>query len=442
MKKVLVISYFFPPLGGVGVQRTLKFVKYLLQFGWKPIVLSVKNPDYHLFDPDLLEEIPKEVEVIRTYSLEPTRLFKFCRSCFDLMRSILRGKRKKESGSYFSQNQKPSLFSRINLFLFIPDSKVGWLPFTLWSLFYQLRKEKLDMIYSTSPPVTCHLVGFAAKLLFRKPWVIDLRDLWSLNPYIKPITRFHLRITKLLEKKVFMFADKIITVSDRLRRDLVGSYPNLNSGKFKVITNGYDREDFPSEVKDKNNRFSIGHVGTLYAGQTPLYFLQALGQLKKDNPDLGKNIVVTFLGEIDRNNRRILEGLVQKFQLQDMVVRKGTVSHRAAIAQMLRFDLLLLIIGKENIGCLTGKLFEYLAARKPILALVEDGPARKLIQETQSGVAIDPEDIGGIKEAILNYYESYRKGDSKMHSKMEVITRFERKKLTQQLADIFDELKT
>ena len=441
MKKVLVISYFFPPLGGVGVQRTLKFVKYLLQMGWKPIVLSVKNPDYHLFDPNLLKEIPKEVEVIRTYSLEPTRLFKFCRTCCDQIRSILKGKRKKKRGSDFSQSLKPSLFARINSFLFIPDNKVGWLPFTLWSLFHQLRKNKLDMIYSTSPPVTSHLVGFVAKLLLRKPWVIDLRDLWSLNPYIKPATRFHLRITKLLEKKVFMFADKTITVSDVWRMDLAESHPNLNLEKFEVITNGYDQEDFSFEVKNENKRFSIGHVGTLYAGQTPFYFLHALDKLKKDNPDLGKKIAVTFVGEIDRNNKKILEELIQKFHLQDMVIRKEAVPHREAIDYMLRFDLLLLIIGKENKGCLTGKLYEYLATQKPILALAKNGPARDVIQETQSGVAVDPEDIVRIKDAILNFYVSYQKGNDKIQSKIDLVTRFERKALTKQLADIFDKLK-
>jgi glycosyltransferase involved in cell wall biosynthesis len=441
MKKVLIISYFFPPLGGVGVQRTLKFVKYLPQFGWMPTVLSVKSPDYYLSDPDLLREIPKEAKVIRTYSFEPTKLFKFGRSIFDVLMLRLKNKKKRKGGSDFIRSQKPSFFSKMNSFLFIPDNKVGWLPFTLWSLVYKLRKDKIDVIYSTSPPSTSLLVGFMAKLLLKKPWVIDLRDLWSQNPYLMPITRFHLRIIKLLEKRVFIFADKIITVSDGLQMDLIESYPYLNSEKFEVITNGYDSEDFSKEINDGNKRFSIGHVGTLYAGQTPFYFIQALGLVKKELPELEKYMAVTFIGEMDRNNRRILEKQIQNLQLQDIVIRKEAVSHREAIDCMLKFDLLLFILGKEYKGCLTGKLFEYLAAQKPVLALAEDGPACKLIRETQSGVVVDPQDTEQIKETIINCFESYRKGSLKIQPKMEVISIFERKRLTQQLVGIFDELR-
>jgi len=442
MKKVLIISYFFPPLGGGGVFRTLKFVKYLPCFGWMPVVVTVKNPDYHIFDPDLLKEIPKEVRVIRTNSFEPTKIYKFLRSFYSRVKSYFRTSNIGEEKFDLENTLKLSAAVKFDSFFFVPDNKIGWLPFTLFNLIGQVRKDKIDVLYSSSPPFTSHLIGFFMKLIWRKPWVADMRDLWALNPYSKPPTGVHRKISSYLEYKILKSANKVITVSDPLCARLKETYPSVNPGKFQVITNGYDREDFLSEVRHENKKFSIGHVGSLYAGQTPLHFLQALGLLKKEKANLLKNMAVTFLGGTDRNNRKILEKLVQNFQLQDVVIRKQAVSHREAIDHMLRFDVLLLIIGRENKGCLTGKLFEYLAAQKPILALTEDGPARKLIQESQSGVAVDPEDIGRIKEAILNYYERYQKGNLEVQSKTEVVTRFERKRLTQQLANILDALKT
>ncbi len=442
MKKVLIISYFFPPLGGGGVFRTLKFAKYLPCFGWMPLVLTVKNPDYHIIDPDLLKEIPKEVRVIRTNSFEPTKIFKFLRSFYDRIKSHFRASSIVVEKSDLEITPRLSTAAKLDSFIFVPDNKIGWLPFALFNLIGQVRKNRIDLIYSSSPPFTVHLIGFFAKLILKKPWVVDMRDLWVLNPYSKPPTRFHQRISRYLEYKILKSADKVITVSDPLCARLKEAYPSVNPEKFRVITNGYDNEDFLSRITDKDNKFSIGHVGSLYAGQTPLHFLKALGSLKKEIAKLEKKMAVTFLGGIDRNNRKILEEVVQNFQLEDVVIRKEAVSHREAIDHMLRFDVLLLIIGKENKGCLTGKLFEYLATQKPILALAEDGPARKLIQESQRGVAVDPEDIGRIKEAILNYYERYRKGNLKIQSKIEVASRFERKRLTQQLADILDELKT
>ena len=442
MKKVLIISYFFPPLGGGGVFRTLKFVKYLPFFDWMPVVVTVKNPDYHIFDPDLLREIPKEVRVIRTHSFEPTKLFKFLRCLYDRVKSRFRTSNISEKRADLENTPRLSTAAKLASFIFIPDNRIGWLPFTLFYLIGQVRKHEIDVLYSSSGPFTCHLVGLFAKLVLKKPWVVDMRDLWVLNPYSKPPTKFHLKIFSYLEYRILKSANKVITVSDPLCARLKETHPSVNPEKFQVIANGYDREEFVSEVKHEDKRFSIGHVGSLYAGQTPRHFLQALGLLKREKPDLGKNTTVTFVGGTDRDNKRILEKLVKSLQLQDVVTIKEAVSHKKAIGHMLRFDVLLLVIGKENEGCLTGKIYEYLAAQKPILALVDDGPARDLIRESQGGVAVDPENIEKIKEAVLNYYERYRKGSLKVQPKTEVVNRFQRKRLTQQLAHVFDELRT
>lgn len=453
MRTVLVVSYFFPPSGGVKVQRVLKFTKYLPSFGWKPIIITARRPQHDFLDYDLLREVSPDLRVERTFSFEPAKLYQLIRPAYGRLRNVF--KRKDDPKPINMESyQELSWATKLNNFIFIPDNRIGWWPFAFFNILKNFKRDDFDLIYSTSPMFTSHLVGMAAKCIFGKPWVVDLRDLWVLNPYLKPPTKVHRNISRSIEHKTFKSADRIVTVADELRQGLVANYPEIPPDKFAVIPNGYDQADFESEKGQENDKFSIGYIGSLYlfSGRTPYYFLVALGELVAQSPQLAEEVEVTFIGPLDEQNKRILQGTILKCNLKNAVRQINPVSHREAIKRMRSFSLLLLILGKRiekykggtdqlyDRTSVTGKLFEYLASGNPILALAEEGPAKRIIQETNSGWVIDPEDIQGIKRAILHFYTLHKEGKLKTQLGEEVLRRFERKKLTGKLADIFDEL--
>jgi len=448
MKRVLIISYFFPPLGGIGVQRVLKFVKYLPHFGWQPSVLTLKNPDYEMFDPELLKDVPIQTKIIRTRTIEPSKIYHSVVSLIDKIRSTLQTRRSKGEID-FDVTPKHRLDTKISNFIFIPDNRVGWLSFAFLAIRRERKRHKFDMIFSTSPPFSTHLVGLIAKLILKKPWVVDFRDLWVLHPHTRPATKFHLRISKYIEHKVLKFADKIITVSEPFREDLKKTYPDVSPEKFEVIPNGYDSDDF--EAKNDGNedeKFSIGHIGSLrmYSGRTPYYFLTALADLKKEVPELVEEASIFLVGAIDRPSRRIIDEIVLKFNLENTVHYTDFVSRKQAMSYMKSFDVLLFLPIESYKGCgssrgtIAGKLYEYLATGKPILALTEEGPVRDLIKKSGCGILADYDDTQQIKREILNCYNKFKKGQLRIEPNWDFITQFERKKLTQQLANVLDEL--
>jgi glycosyltransferase involved in cell wall biosynthesis len=453
MKKVLMVTYFFPPSGGVKVQRVLKFAKYLPCFGWEPIILTTKNPQYDYLDFDLLREIPMGTKIQKTFSFEPAKIYKSLRSTYRRLRDYLRQGRKAPQRN--SENLKRrSWASKMASLIFIPDSRIGWWPFAFFKILGNFKRNDFDVIYSTSPMFTSHLIAMAVKHVFKKPWVVDLRDLWILNPYVQPPTKLHSKISRYIEYKTFELADKIVTVSEELREDLIQNYPEICSEKFIVIPNGYDQADFEEKLEQDNGKFSIGYIGSLYlfSGRTPYYFLVALGELVKQFPQLEKEMEVTFIGPLDKQNRIILKNTILKFNLKEVVRQRDPVYHREAIRYIKSSALLLLIVGKKieknkeygnhlyDRTSVTGKLFEYLASGNPILALAGEGSVKRIITETDSGCVVDPEDVEGIKEAILSFYRFYKQGKLKIRPKQKVLRSFQRKKLTGDLAKIFDEL--
>ncbi len=449
MKRILVISYFFPPMGGVGVQRVLKFVKYLPHFGWQPTVLTLKNPDFRIFDRELSEEIPTHTPIIRTHTIEPSKLHHLLVSAVEKLRDSCRPERNR-TGVEFDVTPRDRLDTRLNNFLFIPDNRIGWLPFaSLAMLLRRCRGEKFDMIFSTSPPFSVHLVGLIAKLIFRKPWVVDLRDLWTLHPHTKPPTRTHLQVSRCMEHRVLKSADKILNVSKPQSEDLMGIYPDIGRDKFDVIPNGYDSDDFIITKQETTNpRFCLGHVGTLgiHSGRTPYYFLKALADLKREHPHKTKDMVVFLVGNMDRPSREFVDQIAHEYDLRDTIRCTGFVSHKQARNLMKRFDVLLFLIvrstkgGGSTRGSVSGKLYEYLATGKPILALTEDGPVRDFIEESGCAIVVDHDDIKGIKDKILDCYDRFKQGRLQVRPNWNFITRFERQRLTGRLSDILVDL--
>ncbi|OQX88829.1 hypothetical protein B6D60_01000 [candidate division KSB1 bacterium 4484_87] len=430
MKKVLFICYYFPPMGMGGTQRAAKFVKYLPDFGWEPIVLTVKDVHYYATDATLLDDI-RGRKIIRTESLDPLRLWaKFKKSA-------------NVSGETTSRSQKISL-QKILLFinrivsgwLFIPDARLLWLPFVLWHGVKIIKKEQIEVIFTTSPPHSVHLAGILLKWLTGAKLIADFRDDWTGGESQLTPTILHRFINRLQEKAVLKTADRVIGMCDQLSRSLKRkSGEHFSDEKFLTITNGFDGDDF-SGLLDAPlyEKFTITHCGSVSRVSDPEPFLRAIRQIFDEQPELKNKIKIQFFGS-DIFGK--LGQLLKMLELQEAIEPLQYLPHRKAIEQMMRSHVLLLtIIKRTDEEVITSKVFEYLATGKPILLVTSGGAVADLIRRTHRGIITNPNDPTEIKRAILSFYEQFEKKKMKFALPL-AMHEFDRKFLAEKLAQLF-----
>jgi len=426
-KKVLVITYYFPPMGMGGVQRVAKFVKYLPRFGWHPVVLTVKDVEYFSHDPSLLEDIPKGVKITRSGSLDPLRVLFLSKKLFKAK------KRGDQKTTKVYAAKRPNFLS---WFLF-PDNKIGWLPWALAKGFLLCKREKIDLIFSTSPPVTAHLLGCLLKLFTGVRWVSDYRDLWGggyQDEYLP--TPFHWWLKTRLQRTFLRKADGVVCVNELLCQKLKET--EIRSRESVTIQSGFDSEDFRSSRKAEAGFFKIVYMGTFSPDHNPEPFFAALSHLLRENV-IPKNKVEFFhVGLCAGIN---LESLSTKYDLGDVVKTKGYLPHKEAVKFIGDAHLFLLAITPQKKGevIITGKIFEYLAARRPILAVVPPkGAAARIINQFKAGKVASPEDISEIKETLFYFYQKFEKKEIVSEVKADDLKLFEREHLTLRLAKLFD----
>ncbi len=391
--KVLVIAYYFPPMGMSGVQRTLKFMKYLPSYNWTPTVLTVTPTAYYALDYGMLREVTENnIRTIRTNSLDPTRLF--------------------ESGKPVKMPREGlrNFLSRVSQAIFVPDNKVGWKHEAVKAGRKLLQEEKFDVILSTAPPYTCHLIGAALSQEFDIPLVLDYRDAWVDNPLHFYITPLHKMVHQNLEKKVLRRSNRIITINRRIKELMIRRYRFLSYNDIAIIPQGYDPEDFHVENTLKlpfSDRMRFTYAGTFYRNRTPRYFLKALSELIKEQPKLKNRIEAVFIGAFRKENLALIDSL----GLKDIVKVFGYLDHKSTVRYLITSDVLWLTIGngKGEDMVSTGKLYEYIGSRKPILGLVPDGVARSTIAECGAGKVLNPDDVPGIKRAIYEYCQLWER---------------------------------
>lgn len=406
-----------------GVQRVGKFVKYLPSFGWEPVVLTVKDIEYFAFDFSLLDEIPDEVKVFRSGSFDPLRLL-------FLLKKIFKTKKDSRKKSFYTKKSS-KFFSSI----FFPDSKIGWLPFALAKGFIISKKEKIDLIFSSSPPPTAHLLAYFLKILTGKKWVADFRDLWIGYRSQHLHTFFHRFLKEKTQELILKKADKLITINEKIAEKI--KEKNSFVCDLNIIPNGYDKTDFSFQEDEKKDYFKIVYCGSLSPDSDPEPFFLAFSNLRKEEKSIGSKIRLVHLGNFFGID---LDNLIKKYNLNQFILRKGYLPHKQALREVASADLLLLLIseGKERDQISTGKIFEYLYAKKPILALVPpSGAAGELIKRFKRGKVISPENIDEIKEAIKFFFE--RKEKPFIFDEKD-IKFFERKYLASRLAQTFNHL--
>ncbi|MEZ4734443.1 MAG: glycosyltransferase [Caldilineaceae bacterium] len=452
MKKVLIVAYMFPPIGGIGVVRPVQFAKYLPDFGWEPVILTVAQTDEYMVDASLLQELPATLQIHRAHSWEPLNAARIKRAASRIEATPTApshpAKRNGASAPASLEGQ-PTLRRRMQRLLKtlyfalrIPDDKLGWYPFAVRLGKQILCEQPIDLIFATAPPYTNLLVGKALKQASGKPLVLDYRDEWTTMRYRDfPTTPVTQAINRRLERNTITSADAVVTAiapfADNLRTAglLTETTPLVN------LMNGFDPAHYRrSTAPTPNPRFTIVYTGTFYGErQTPAYFLQGLHDLLARRPALRTRIDVRFIGTIfERHAQRI-----EELGLADVVHCCGVVPHGQAVAAQMNADLLLLVVGKgAGSGVvLTGKVFEYLGAGRPILALAPlDGPAAALIRESQTGTVVDAEDVPTISRTLEQLYDQWAEGKLVYAPNEAVVAQYNRRTQTGELAALFDQL--
>jgi len=416
MKKVLVIAYYFPPLGGSGVQRILKFVKYLPQFGWQPTVLTIGPTAYYVKDDSLLKEIEHlDINIVRTNSIDPNAVV-----------------HKRQEIVKMPKESTRKILGFISDSLFLPDNKIGWKRKAIKVASELLKKEKFDVIFATSPPVTDFLIGAALKKKFKIPLVVDYRDSWLNYPFKFFPTPLHRYLHYRMERSVLRAADMAVTTSRRTKEELLLRHKFLTHNDVIIIPHGFDPEDLqvPSQdVLPRVEKMRITYSGMFYGNITPAYFLQALAQVFKHNPVLKGRIEACFIGLF----RPEYINLVNHLGLQNSVNLLGYLEHKEAVRYLLASDVVWVMMQDDLTT--PGKIFEYFGVRKKILGCVPEGYIRSLIEEA-GGACVDPDNVQQIEEMIVKLYVQYER-KALQGARAEVAEKYDRIVLTGELAKIF-----
>ena len=447
-RKVLVVAYVFPPVGGGGVQRTHKFVKYLPSFGWQPVVLTPKHAAFDYQDQTLGDEVDHEVQVYKTFSVEPPRLYSsFIKKHFgEYSANVPQPNRPSFRSLLIAATLKPIFnllrWSAHNL-VFVPDAHVGWIPFAVWRGLRVIRSERIDIIYATGDPYSDFLIGLFLSRLTGKPLVLDMRDPWTLGPDIK-FSRARTAIENFWERRCVNAAATVINITEAATQAYREKFANADPSKFVCITQGFDPTDFDDVVGGKTEKFTIAATGTYYEFRTPESFLKALRSLVDEKPWLENLLQVRFMGV----GEKIVQHFVAEYDLAAVVEVLPYGTHRESIQLLMDSDVLLLdffasLDNMEHLGSTSSRVFEYIGSGRPILGLVyPSGAAADVINSTRSGIVVDPRDTPQVAAAIHSLFERYQSGegvDDLPFNERPNLERFTRKHLTGSLAHIMDD---
>lgn len=407
MRHLLLISHFFPPMGGGGVQRVAKFVKYLAQHDWRTTIVCGRAEDYWMRDETLVDELPESARVVATAAA----------SGLGILRR-LRGSRGEGAPATAARRSSRGfgVLRRAASWLLVPDSYVGWQPFALRAAREVLRDDPPHALMSSGPPETNHIVAATLRGESDIPWLADFRDPWfGLHLYPAP-TPWHRARHAALERRVLQGADCVVATTTWLRNLLRERAPGQR--EIYVIRNGYDPADFVSEAPSRDEvpidrlsnapRLHLAHVGMLTLTRSANGLLQALQRLYARRPEMRGTIRVDLVGSRESEN----DDLVARLGLEDSVRLCGYVPHREAIVAMRRADVLVLVKHTEARyrGLIPGKLYEYFGAGRPILALVPESEAADLVRSLECGEIAAPDDVDAIAGALERFWEAQRAG--------------------------------
>lgn len=442
MKRVLIVSYDFPP-SAIGIWRTLKFCRYMGEFGWEPSILTVKPVRSTRYDLSPLEELPADTPIRRTGSLDQNRVAMQLKELRDRFRGA--SAEEKASAPKKGQAEKKATHAAfraamdvLRRWVLVPDDRMGWYPFALREGRRWLREEKFDLIYSTCFPNTAHVVGEQLARESGLPFVPDYRDIWIGNYYFyQTPTIFHDRYQRRLEQKVVSTASQVISCTGPITEDFFDRYPDQPREKFHTITNGFDPGDFPKVTPYPDpEHFTISYVGTMYGSTSPEPFFQAVRQLLKRYPRWQDILRLRFVGTMIEP----YEKMIDQFGLSKITQRDPYLQHEEALRVMAEADALLLIVApvKGSHIMLTQKVFEYAAARRPVFGLVPKGAARDFLREIDEGPVVHPKNQDGIEKNLEKMLLDWEKNGRLSLQENPVLKKYERRELAKRMAGVLD----
>lgn len=425
-KKLLIITYYWPPAGGPGVQRWLKFVKYLPEFDVQPIVYVPENPTYPILDQQLESEVSDKAIILKKSIFEPYQLASF----------LSKNKTKKISSGIIPNQKKQSLLEKLMLWvrgnLFIPDARVFWVQPSVSFLEKYIQENEIDTIITSGPPHSLHLIGLELKQKLNLTWLADFRDPWTTIGYHKSLrlSHFAAKKHKQLESQVLNSADTIIVTSKTTKAE----FQVLTTKPIEVITNGFDIEKVDKQTLD--TKFSLAHIGSFLSERNPQILWESLVELCHELPDFKTHLEIKLIGAV---SQEVLETIAQ-FGLHSYLNNLGYVSHAEAVAHQRKSQVLLLIEidSQDTKSILPGKLFEYLVSERPIVAIGPMGSDfAEIITNTNTGVFFEYSEKAKLKQTIQEYYTQFLQGNLQSHAIG--LQQYSRKNLTQQLVELLNQ---
>ena len=425
-KKVLIISYYWPPAGGGGVQRWLKFARYLPSFNWSPIVYTPENPDYPILDHSLIREVPADIEVLQHPIFEPYRWYR-----------NLVGKKNKGLSAGFIRDQKEESFGSkcigwIRGNIILPDARRFWIRPSIQFLSSYLEEHPVDAIITTGPPHSMHLIGLGLKKRTGIPWIADFRDPWVNMDHADKLRvgKAAMNRHRAWERKVVRSADQVITASWHVAHQ----YEALRGKPVHVITNGFDPADFPHEVNE-SHEWCIGHFGTMGDDRNPIHLWEAISEIRRETGFAGKNVKLVFAGPTDAEIHASLE----RAGLNDILTFSPYLSHEESVQKMMQCKLLLLPLNRNSSeeGRVPGKIFEYLATGNYILGIGSPtGDSSRILRETKAGIMLSYDDKEGMRKVLADALNGTLDVKGVPHG----VDQFSRRNLTLQLVNLLDRL--
>ncbi|ELM3650100.1 glycosyltransferase family 4 protein [Flavobacterium psychrophilum] len=423
MKKVLIITYYWPPAGGPGVQRWLKFVKYLPDYNIQPIVYIPENPTYPIIDEGLISEVSEQAIILKNKIIEPYQLA-----------SVFSKKSTKGISSGIIPNQKKQSFIQKLLLLvrgnlFIPDARILWVKPSVKYLEKYISENNIDTIITSGPPHSLHLIGLKLKQNLNVKWFADFRDPWTTIGYHSALklSSYAEKKHKNLERKVLNTADTIIVTSKTTKTE----FQAITTKPIEVITNGYDVENIPKQVLDE--KFTLAHIGSFLSDRNPIILWESLSELVAENEKFATLFQLKLIGKVSQEILDTIDG----FNLNSYVNNLGYVSHKEAIEHQKKSQILLLIEidSLETKSIIPGKLFEYMVSERPIIAIGPKGSDfAEIITETNTGVFFIYNEKEKLKKQILSYFELYL--TQKLTVSAVGLQQYSRKKLTEKLSKL------
>ena len=440
MKNVLMISYVFPPMAAVGGYRTIKYCKFLPQFGWQPVVLTVKSGYNVAYDQSLLNQIDSSVSVYRSNNFEPLTWWEFrSQTATQGSEEVLRQAHRNAD----STSGRSSAFARpksyLRKMLSVPDRNSFWIPSGVWTGLKAVRSEKIQVIHSSSPPASAHLVGYWLSLLTGRPLVVDFRDLWTQNEgyqlrRLPPLLR---KLDRFLEKRVVDHARAIITTTETFARQLRENNPNKDPDSVCTITNGIDPDDLTRIrlPEKKNERFTILHLGSLYGHRDPAFFFNVMVEWAKARPEVLQSVRVDFIG-----NAPGYEEIIAQSPLDKVISLTAHIPHNRVLAKLWEADLLLLILGfsSSGSGVLPAKVFEYVCTERPILALAPTGEAQAVVDKHKGSLTVTGPDVGRTMGFLNEQFDLWLRSDDSRNSRVNIPSQFDRRTLAGKLTEVLN----